>query len=76
MDSIKSVRGNVIETDLQRIDPTALLNSECLNIFYETVKELGQLNKITTKEWNCLIIYIHKLNTHLEVKHSKSTGVM
>ncbi|ATF13607.1 hypothetical protein A616_16960 [Brevibacillus brevis X23] len=54
---VKSERGN--GTHIRRTDPAATLSNECLVIFYETV---NQYEKVTTKEWNDLILYIRCLN--------------
>ncbi|RNB59458.1 hypothetical protein EDM57_04765 [Brevibacillus gelatini] len=62
MNFIKSIKGNVITADFQKIDPSVILNKDCLDIFYETVSEIEQYGKVTTKEWNSLIGYIKQLD--------------
>jgi|GEM_PF-4660979 len=59
---VKSIKGNVISADFKAVDPKTVLNGDCLEIFQETIKEIEQYDKITTKEWNMLIEYIQKLD--------------
>lgn len=66
MNFIKSIKGNVITADFQKIDPAVFLNKECLEIFYETVEEIEQYSKVTTKEWNSLVNYIQQLDAQYD----------
>jgi phosphopantothenate synthetase len=72
--NIISVNGNVITVDFaaktDRLDPSKLLNADELEIFYQTVREIEQYDKLEDHEWNMIIELIQHLsrttNVYLE----------
>lgn len=54
----------IFETRSSRIDPSLILNKDCLDVFYETIQDFETQNKskIDSREWNDLIFKIKQLD--------------
>ncbi|MGG1659455.1 hypothetical protein [Brevibacillus sp. NRS-1366] len=66
MNLIKSIEGNVIMAEFQKVDPAVILDKDCLEIFYETIEEMEKQSRVTIKEWNSLVSYIIQLSSQFK----------